>query len=191
MPAYLYHDMASFGEMLAELRRQRDLSQDQLAKLAGLSQASISRLESSGETPSDVRILRKLATALQEDLSLLLPERFVEEVEASRDQRFTAFCPNPLCDRNDIEKRDGKPYVVWRSKEIFDPDAFDDFNYCGACGTELVKDCPKCGRRIGLYRGLRFCITCGERLTDRPTPAEWVDIEKRLGLRISEDDIPF
>src|SRR4051812_29596067 len=92
--------MDSFGPRLAELRKQAGLSQAELASVVGVSQATISRLESSNGYPKDMRLLSKISKALGEPLSVLLPEDVLKEFSHHLGDSFFAFCPNPFCDRN-------------------------------------------------------------------------------------------
>jgi transcriptional regulator with XRE-family HTH domain len=64
-------------ERLRELRKLRALSQDELAEVAGVGRATISRIERR-ETGAHGRTLRKLARALGVDVS--------ELVEVDRDR---------------------------------------------------------------------------------------------------------
>jgi transcriptional regulator with XRE-family HTH domain len=62
-----------FGSRLAKLRRQQNLSQDELAKAAELSRNYISLLEGNKREPS-LNTLLKLRNALNVPLSNLIPE---------------------------------------------------------------------------------------------------------------------
>jgi len=74
----------SFGQYLVQLREEKSISQRKLAKLAGVTNSTISRLESDAVKP-DYTTLEKLSIALSVDKSLLLtkcgyseiPENFV------------------------------------------------------------------------------------------------------------------
>ena len=55
------------GHRLRRLRRQRGLSQEQLADRAGMSPATVARLERQPSAPCRSRTLGRLATALGED----------------------------------------------------------------------------------------------------------------------------
>ena len=74
----------SFGQYLVKLREDRAMSQRKLAKLAGVTNSTISRLEADAVNPDPVT-LEKLAAALNVDKALLLikcgyseiPEEFV------------------------------------------------------------------------------------------------------------------
>ena len=64
---------------ILELRRARGWSQAELARRAGVRQATISRLESGAATKLDLGVLERLAGALETDPGYLLvrvpPER--------------------------------------------------------------------------------------------------------------------
>ena len=55
------------GHRLRDLRRQRGLSQEQLAARAGISPATVARLERQPAAPCRSRTLGRLAVALGED----------------------------------------------------------------------------------------------------------------------------
>jgi DNA-binding XRE family transcriptional regulator len=59
------------GGRLRQLRRQRGLSQTQLASQAGISRATMARLERQPVAPCRSRTLSRLATALGEDPAAL------------------------------------------------------------------------------------------------------------------------
>jgi DNA-binding XRE family transcriptional regulator len=188
--------MQHFGSSLAELRKARKLSQAEMAAQAGVSQATVSRLEASEKHPTDVRLLAKLAKALETPLSELLPAG--SDLPFRYGEQFYAFCPNPFCslNRTGIDK-EGVPFVSWTSTTSYPSNEFDEVNYCATCGTELVKDCPSCKRRFDQQR-TNYCVTCGERVSDHPTEEEWARIRANTPKRnateeptAAEEDIPF
>lgn len=61
----------SFGKYLAELRIEKSLSQRKLAKLSGLTNSTISRLEADIVNP-DLMTIRKLSEALEIDSTDIL-----------------------------------------------------------------------------------------------------------------------
>jgi transcriptional regulator with XRE-family HTH domain len=61
------------GRRLQRLRRQRGLSQEQLAGQAGISLTTVARLERQPAAPCRTRTLGRLATALGEDPARLTP----------------------------------------------------------------------------------------------------------------------
>lgn len=172
---------------LAAIRKEVDLSQAELAKEVGVSQATISRLEK-GEYEPDLRLWSKLARALKMDVRELAPEDLFTEITDLERDYFFAFCPNPFCERNESELKNGIPIVRWRSSARYPMARFSEVNFCSRCGTELVKDCPGCSRPIE-DSDARFCISCGTRITNRPTDEEWAAI--RGSFAPEDDDIPF
>lgn len=69
----LKQSMREFGEKLRRRRRKRNLSQEDLAATAGLSQSSIARFESGRYRPQE-KTLADLANALDCSISDLWPE---------------------------------------------------------------------------------------------------------------------
>ena len=61
------------GERLREMRRQRGLSQEQLADLAGISLSTMARLESQDRSPCRSWTLGRLAAALDETPASMTP----------------------------------------------------------------------------------------------------------------------
>jgi transcriptional regulator with XRE-family HTH domain len=182
------------AQEIARLRKKQKLSQAQLATLAGVSQASISRIEKDEQQP-DLRLYAKIAKALKIDLSEIVPSGLLDQLLGQDyNESFYAFCPNPFCNKNSfyINKQDGKPYVTWNSGSTFRTDLYDKVNFCSGCGTDLVKECPSCKQRLQ-DRGTRFCISCGSKISDRPTKEEWKQIEEtcKAKAEFNDDDIPF
>lgn len=176
---------------IAALRRRKKLSQGELAALAGVSQATISRIEKGTHKP-DLRLLAKIARALGAELRDVAQDSDVLEVANQPDQ-FYAFCPNPFCDRNKFERsKEGKPLVYWMSGVKYPMERYDEVNFCARCGTDLAKDCPSC-RRVLSDVGTRYCISCGAAISNRPTADEWKRIEALLPKeqKPDDDDIPF
>src|SRR5262245_20877350 len=158
---------------ILELRNANKLSQAQLAQASGLSQATISRLESSESVPSDVRILVKIAKGLGVPLNELRPD---DEVAAR--ELFYAFCPNPFCPENKTEMGPkGSAAVRWTSSRAYPTFEFEEVNFCHECGTQLVKDCPDCGKRLE-QRYTKYCIKCGREICNRPTQQDWAEIRR-------------
>lgn len=95
----------SFGQYLIQLREQRAMSQRKLAELAGVTNSTISRIESDAVKP-DPSTLEKLATALRFDKTILftkcgyseIPEEFIliarktgELTDAQRAKAYEIF----------------------------------------------------------------------------------------------------
>lgn len=70
------------GHRLRQLRRQRGLSQASLAALAGISQATVARLELRPAVPCRGRTLARLAAALREPPVTLTPAASLNEAGA-------------------------------------------------------------------------------------------------------------
>jgi DNA-binding XRE family transcriptional regulator len=72
------------GHQLRKLRRQRELSQEKLADLAGVSFTTVARLERQHHSPCRGRTLARLAAALGErPAAILLPESAAAGVPAT------------------------------------------------------------------------------------------------------------
>jgi transcriptional regulator with XRE-family HTH domain len=171
--------------LIASRRRQKKLSQEGLAQLAGLSQATISRVEK-GEG-STLQVLAKIARALDVPVREIAEESGLQNLfEQSEAEIFYAICPNPFCKKNELILVDGKPAVSWSSGQFYPMARLQETNFCPSCGTELAKECPSCGKILE-EKNARFCIRCGNPIHKRPTPEEWI----RIGKLFSNDDIPF
>jgi len=178
---------------LVAFRKRQDLSQTQLADLVGVSQATISRIET-GESRPTLQLLSKIARALETPLREVVPREHLHEL-LGQDAMLTfyAFCPNPFCEKNKLSRRDSKNVVSWVSGELHPAESFDEVNYCSRCGTELLKECPSCGRHLE-EAGTLFCISCGARISKRPTKEEWKRIAEILDSRaakVDDEEVPF
>lgn len=182
----------SFGAYIASLRKESSLSQEALGDEIGVSQATISRLERSHEVPDDPRLIAKLGRAFDLGVRDFLADFEVPPgLTFHPGDMFYAFCPNPMCHTNQLKRgSDGSPGISWRSGGSHDVQDFAEINFCGACGTELVKQCPSCERPLR-DAGAEYCVTCGAQLNDRPTAEEWTQIENELGPPPSSDGLPF
>lgn len=175
---------------LAAARKAKDMSQLALAKMVGVSQATISRIEK-GEVQPDLRLWARLAKALDQQVRDLAPEDLLADVLPESIESFYAFCPNPFCGRNQLSKaKDGSIQVMWQSNARYTIERWSQLNFCARCGTELVKDCPGCGKVLD-EPNTRFCVSCGKRITERPTADEWKKIAEVLADKADDDDIPF
>lgn len=186
--------MVRFAEFLGELRKAKELSQQEVAVALGISQATISRIENGESFPSDVRQLAKLAKLLDVPMSELLaalPDDF--SAATAGETPFYAFCSNPFCESNRLLRTDGKDFVKWASGEQQAGMFFDEVNFCDSCGGELTKDCKNCRRP--LTKLSKYCIKCGEQIYIRPTPDEWKRIKTILDRQEPKappsEDIPF
>jgi transcriptional regulator with XRE-family HTH domain len=76
------------GQQLRQLRRQRELSQEKLADLAGVSPATVARLERQHRSPCRGRTLARLAAALGERPAAISPsESAAADVPATCGER--------------------------------------------------------------------------------------------------------
>lgn len=176
---------------IAELRKEKNISQEQLAKEFGVSQATISRLES-GEFEPSLQVLAKTARYFNIDLREIVPaERLNNLLDTRAVNSIFAFCPNPFCDSNEFYKQDGQSWIRWKSGKSYDANRYEEINFCTRCGSDLIKECPSCGKLIE-ESGAKYCIRCGEKIVDRPTKEEWERIGQILDNREpTEDEIPF
>ena len=74
-------NIALDGQRLRHLRRQHGLSQEQLAAKAGISLATVARLERTPRTTCRTRTLSRLAAALGEQPAALTPAARAERPE--------------------------------------------------------------------------------------------------------------
>jgi DNA-binding XRE family transcriptional regulator len=185
----------NFGGWLAKLRKRRRMSQGALGQAVGLSQATVSRLESEADPPDDTKLLARLAQGLGISITDLLdgfptPSGLGADVSGE----FFSFCPNPLCDANEVGRNPTGVFVKWKSGQVYPANMFSEINFCGRCGEELVKECPSCKRPLR-RAGTKYCVTCGTQVVNRPTAAEWKLIEQRVPGGTPEpapdDDLPF
>ncbi|WP_306359803.1 helix-turn-helix domain-containing protein [Nocardia sp. CC227C] len=79
--------MQTTGEIIRRLRRSVGLTQAELGALLHLTQPAVSQLEHDGPAVHDVRVLRRVANALQVSLATLLPETR-EEPDVNRRPLF-------------------------------------------------------------------------------------------------------
>lgn len=193
--------MERLARRIVSLRRRAGISQAELAEKAGTSQPTISRLERAKDPSPDARLLSRIADSLDVAVTDLVPQDLLEKlVPVDHSSTFYAFCPNPFCEANRIGlAKNGKPTLWWSSGSHYDIDRFGEINFCSKCGTQLVKECPSCKKKLR-ESGSRYCQTCGTKVTDRPTEDDWnrihiiakgttstsTDFEP-----IDEDDIPF
>ena len=76
------------GQQLRKLRRQRELSQEKLADLAGVSLGTVARLERQEHSRCRGRTLARLAAALGErPASISPPESVAADVTVTRGER--------------------------------------------------------------------------------------------------------
>jgi hypothetical protein len=69
--------------------------------------------------------------------------------------------------------------MQWKSLESVSQGEFFELEYCGRCGTRLIRVCPHCGKRIRRVPEW-FCSRCGRQMHDFPE-AQRLALEKRFG----------
>ncbi|MET8044544.1 helix-turn-helix transcriptional regulator [Micromonospora sp. NPDC005215] len=84
-----------FGTAIREQRQSRELSQCELAELAGVSQATVARIEGGDRTPS-IPLLERLLAAM--DVQLVIG---VEPLDAHLDARIDDLAAKPIAERID------------------------------------------------------------------------------------------
>ena len=166
-------------DIIVEARKKKRISQDDLAKKAGVSQATISRIES-GDIEVGLQMASKVARELDLELREIIPEQRLDEIFGHHlaEHFFSAFCPNPFCDDNSLSSAE-QSLVIWASGDSYPMERYEKVNYCPSCGEDLIKACPNCTLQLEKI-GVRFCIACGETITDRPTSKELVRIGEVL-----------
>ena len=155
----------SFHLQLRDARRERGLTQAELAKQAGCTQSALSMFESGQGSALATDTLKKIST--------LLGVKFEEAANVVPDVPRKTFCPNFECPSS-------LPYFV--GTELFIRPGF--FNatpgakYCPHCGEILLAACPNCNASLGETPGA-CCMVCGKRLVLATLPEgvdkrEWV-----------------
>jgi transcriptional regulator with XRE-family HTH domain len=178
--------LTTFGRRLSVLRKENKLTQEELARRAGLTQSIVSRLERSGQVQRvPVGVLALVAGGLGIDQQKLVAGTALEKllVEATLDEdagRHLAYCPNPNCGRNRIEKDGYGFHLRWDSAEALDAREYDALRYCGSCHTELIRLCPACGKRVR-HAPEHYCSRCGQQIHDRPTLQELEVLQEEFG----------
>src|ERR1019366_7293308 len=116
--------MNNSSAKVSELRKGLQLTQVELAKRAGLSQGTISRIESGEDPPTDLRLWIKIAKALEEPIESPPPDELLRAAEASQSETFYAFCPNPFCETNKLIMENEKASLRWASGVRFHSASF-------------------------------------------------------------------
>lgn len=107
--------MSAVGENIKEKRKEKYLSQNQLAKRAGIAQATLSAIESSTKSPA-VDTVEKLAAALECPMSELLGEN-AGQVFLSDRQKY-------LLDLFEQLNDSGKNFLLQQAESILQQPAF-------------------------------------------------------------------
>ena len=89
------------GGRLRQLRREAALSQERLADRAGISPATVARLERQHHAPCRSRTLARLAAALHTEPATLTPAR---RAERHAPRRATAHDPRDQATKDSVKK---------------------------------------------------------------------------------------
>lgn len=89
-------DYAKIGALICRLRRERGLTQGQLAEALGLSPKTVSKWERALGCP-DVSLLPALSACLQVDVSALLAGELAENQLSGGNMNKTRFFVCPVC----------------------------------------------------------------------------------------------
>lgn len=108
--------MSAVGESIKEKRKERKLSQNQLAKKAGIAQATLSAIESSTKSPA-VDTVEKLADALECSISELLGEKQDGQIFLSDRQQYLLELYSQLNDA-------GQDFLLSQAESILQQSAF-------------------------------------------------------------------
>jgi len=138
----------SFQEQLRDARRQKGLTQAELARQAGCTQSALSMFESGQESALATETLRKIAGLL----GIALEESPIPPpVFGAR----KLFCPNFQCPV-------AFPYLI--GDELFvRPFFWEHARHCPHCGEILLHACPHCGNPVVENPGA-CCASCGKHL---------------------------
>lgn len=108
--------MSAVGDNIKEKRKAKHVSQNQLAKKAGIAQATLSAIESSTKSPA-VDTIEKLAEALECSVSELLGEKQEGEVFLTDRQKYLLDLFSQLNDA-------GKAFLVQQAESILQQPSF-------------------------------------------------------------------
>ncbi len=138
----------SLAEYVSRLRKALNLTQFELAHLAGVHSRSIGKIERGLTTKLNQKTLHGLALALEVPLEFLSAVVKGEEVKLVQRVKFCPQCWNP-----------GSPAdPVWSNIRA---------KYCYLCGTQLRASCANCGELVVSLRH-RFCPFCGHPYKEMP-----------------------
>ena len=162
---------------IRNIRRERKISQCELAAEVGCNQSAISALEQGDGTKLNDEVINKIAkkfdVAIEEEVvrdpSGLAPGRLGGawgdtsglaagqggSPASGRERTVWGYCPNPECPSNHGYEVGGKRFLRPQREEA-DPVGG---RYCAICGEVLNKTCPNCGAAI--HEGA-VCSHCGE-----------------------------
>ena len=91
----------SFGKQITDVRKEKNMSQDQLAKILGTTPTTIGRYERDEVKPS-IDVAVKIAEALEVSLDYLAELSENDLKDKKMIERFNAIVDMPLDDKNGI-----------------------------------------------------------------------------------------
>ena len=151
-----------FHYQIRDARRQKGLTQAELARQAGCTQSALSMYESGQESALATETLHKIAKLLDIafEESPALPSLFARG----------GFCPNHQCPA-------AFPYLTG-GELLIRPAFFNHARHCPHCGEILLKNCPRCETPPDENPGA-CCAACGKALVLATPPegvstGEWV-----------------
>ena len=76
-------DNLQFGSFVAQLRKERNMTQKELAERTGINQADISKLENGTRNPS-LKLLKRLADGMGMDLKLVFTPKEPQNLKLAK-----------------------------------------------------------------------------------------------------------
>jgi transcriptional regulator with XRE-family HTH domain len=172
----------SLNEILRKKRRERGLTQSDLAHAAHCTQSAVSMFEAGRSDALAEKTVARIAEILEIDLAsvaAVIPS-------ASTSAMAKKFCPVDECPSN-------VPYVV-RGQPCFYPRMVqapvEEKTRCRYCG-ELMESCCPCGKCAAPAREGAFCRLCGTPYVTAVNTGiapleEWADAQRKRILEILE-----
>jgi len=159
---FAHMSTSSLYYQVRDARRQKGLTQAELARQAGCTQSALSMFESGQDSALATETLRKIAG--------LLGIAFEESPAAPPLVAGRVFCPNFQCPA-------AFPYCVG-DELLVRPYYLEHARHCPHCGEVLLAACPHCGSPAGEHFGA-CCATCGKHLAPAALPGgvaprEWL-----------------
>lgn len=163
------------GAVFAAARKKAQLSQSQLASMAGCNQSAISMFEHNQDAKLSEASILKIAEILEIDIPELqkAPSGQTQTIPVGMVELPFGFCPDCECPSN-------KPYLVG-SRILFKPTLRNIGRFCVDCGEILETKCPNCGARLN--EGA-CCAFCGAPYVVSTLP-ETVNLRKYIADRMS------
>ena len=150
---------------IRDARREKGLTQAELARQAGCTQSALSMFESGQDSALATDTLRKIAG--------LLGVAFEDSPTPPPAPAFArkVFCPNFQCP---------PAFPYWIGDELFIRPLFLEYaRHCPHCGEILLAACPHCGAPAGENPGA-CCASCGKCLVLATLPG---DVSARKWVR--------